>query len=130
MVKTANIALRVTVPQRTGRKRKRGASDQPFTRHEHSSRDSLNDEGGRMLQSLRDNPATSCAEAIGFVGEAHRFRGTFSARKLILVANSRFPDAPDFQYSFASNSLAQQLRENVLTFDCTLLDPWVRHEAK
>ena len=70
-----NILLKITVPKRTGRKRKRG-SDEPFT-------DSAPAEGAGsqrrtaedVLQSLRDNIGRYQVEPVGLIQRSHVFRG-------------------------------------------------------
>lgn len=71
-----NILLKVTVPKRTGRKRKRGTND-PFTGipittssagpERHSAKD--------LLQTLRDNEDKYQIEPVGLVNRTHVFRG-------------------------------------------------------
>ncbi|KAL9028667.1 MAG: hypothetical protein Q9196_003001 [Gyalolechia fulgens] len=76
--KTSNVLLKITVPKRTGRKRKRGGdgefleSSQPP-----SSKPSLlsdPDDAQALLQSMRDNADQYCIEAVGSVQRTHRFR--------------------------------------------------------
>lgn len=71
---TSNIVLRITVPRRTGRKRKRGSTE-PFS--DVGSVDDLqkSQDVTFMMKSLADNPQTSKIEALGIVQESHRFRG-------------------------------------------------------
>ena len=74
-----NILLKVTVPKRTGRKRKKG-SNEPFSGvavstiptepQRHSARE--------LLQSLGDNVGRYQVEPVGFIGRTHVFRGEFS----------------------------------------------------
>lgn len=71
-----NVLLKVTVPKRTGRKRKRG-SDEPFTEApdavptEPPQRRNAKD----LLRSLRDNPSTYQIQPVGRVERTHVFRG-------------------------------------------------------
>lgn len=84
-VNVQNILLRVTVPKRTGRKRKRG-SDEPFAFHDERddpSQHALPAESDPrplkaedMLTRLRDNEGRYMIQPVGSVKETHRFRGT------------------------------------------------------
>lgn len=68
-----NVLLKVTVPKRTGRKRKRG-SDDPFTQPtpaESPERPAARD----ILRSLRDNVGRYHIEPVGLVQRTHVFRG-------------------------------------------------------
>ncbi|EQL30937.1 hypothetical protein BDFG_06691 [Blastomyces dermatitidis ATCC 26199] len=110
-----NILLKITVPKRTGRKRKRG-SDEPFTNDLNdveeasepasptTSRSSatvpsraLN--ARALLRRLQDNVGKYEVEAIGCVERMHNFRGM-----------------PDFVYSTISSPFMTKFRENVLPF--------------
>jgi general transcription factor 3C polypeptide 5 (transcription factor C subunit 1) len=72
-----NILLKVTVPKRTGRKRKRG-SGEPFTGVPVST---LSPElqprrsAKELLQSLHDNVGKYQVEPVGTVNRTHVFRG-------------------------------------------------------
>ncbi|KAI9807123.1 MAG: hypothetical protein M1825_005840 [Sarcosagium campestre] len=76
---TNDVLLKITVPKRTGRKRKRGSSE-PF-RGEY---DVDGQEGGKLLsrqknpgsilRTLQDNPESYSVEAVGAVGQSYRFR--------------------------------------------------------
>lgn len=75
---TNNILLKVTVPKRTGRKRKRG-SDEPFSGpipvagSEPQRRDAR-----EVVRTLRDNAGRYQVEPIGMVRRTHVFRGLCS----------------------------------------------------
>lgn len=75
-----NILLQVTVPKRTGRKRKRGSND-PFTdvpateTHDGPPRPTAR----QFMQSLRDNVGKYQVEPVGSVERTHVFRGMFSS---------------------------------------------------
>ncbi|KAI9370621.1 RNA polymerase III transcription factor IIIC subunit-domain-containing protein [Aspergillus egyptiacus] len=97
-----NILLKVTVPKRTGRKRKRG-SDEPFT--EDPALLPANDELPRptakqLLQSLRDNVGRYQVEPVGLVERTHVFRGM-----------------PDFAVSTTRSPFINKFREHILPFD-------------
>lgn len=68
-----NILLKVTVPKRTGRKRKRGSGD-PFSgpAEELPQRRTAGD----VLRSLRDNVGHYQVEPVGLVQRSHVFRGS------------------------------------------------------
>jgi general transcription factor 3C polypeptide 5 (transcription factor C subunit 1) len=78
-----NVVLKITVPKRTGRKRKRG-SDEPFSgdlapseadsTHQVCSTGRL-DDPKTLLQKLQDNASKYEVEAVGHIKETHRYRG-------------------------------------------------------
>ncbi|EAW24377.1 transcription factor TFIIIC subunit TFC1 [Aspergillus fischeri NRRL 181] len=96
-----NILLKVTVPKRTGRKRKKG-SDEPFsgvpvtTVHEQPQRRSAK----QLLRSLSDNVGKYKVEPVGMVNRTHVFRGM-----------------PDFVYSTTGSAFTNRFREQILSFD-------------
>ncbi|PYI35918.1 RNA polymerase III transcription factor IIIC subunit [Aspergillus indologenus CBS 114.80] len=96
-----NILVKVTVPKRTGRKRKKG-SDEPFTGvpittgHVEAPRHSARE----VLQSLRDNVGRYQFEPVGMIERTHVFRGM-----------------PDFVFSTASSAFANKFRDHILPFD-------------
>ncbi|KAI5365495.1 putative transcription factor IIIC subunit 5, HTH domain-containing protein [Septoria linicola] len=98
-ISTRNLLVKVTVPKRTGRKRKRG-SNEPFFEHEGHNTDSTNVTAPALLERLRDNESRYQIEAMGLVRETHRFR-----------------TLPDFQMRSAGLPVMQELREHVLTPD-------------
>ncbi|QSZ32882.1 hypothetical protein DSL72_002463 [Monilinia vaccinii-corymbosi] len=85
---TNNVLLKITVPKRTGRKRKRGSQD-PMTcdgypksttnNDENSTSNiqshSLNDKPTSILRKLRDNVGKYTVEAAGAIEQSHRYRG-------------------------------------------------------
>ncbi|GKZ63816.1 tau 95 subunit of transcription factor TFIIIC [Aspergillus niger] len=96
-----NILLKVTVPKRTGRKRKKG-SNEPFsgvavsTVHTEPQRRSARE----LQRSLSDNVSKYQVEPVGLVNRTHVFRGM-----------------PDFVFSTGSSSFANRFREQILPFD-------------
>jgi len=95
------ILLKVTVPKRTGRKRKRGTNGPFLSESEIQNGQSSKKEGlqaDTVLQSLIDNPNNYRVEAVGQIKENHRFRSF-----------------PDFQYSTYRNKLMEHLRETIMT---------------
>jgi len=95
-VDTRNLLIRVTVPKRTGRKRKRG-SDDPFTllAEPESRNDSI--DAHNLLRRMRDNEDTYRIEPVGMIRETHRFR-----------------NLPDFQLRGEDMVVARQLRDHAL----------------
>lgn len=110
-----NILLKVTVPKRTGQKRKRG-SDEPFT-------DSAPAEGadprrrtaGDVLQSLRDNVGRYQVEPVGLVQRSHMFRGAFYRLPGLVTADGL--GMPDFVFSTTRSPFINRFRDQILSFD-------------
>ncbi|KAL3477682.1 RNA polymerase III transcription factor IIIC subunit-domain-containing protein [Aspergillus californicus] len=99
---SSNILLQVTVPKRTGRRRKRG-SDEPFTEDPEFS--GATDGPPRptaheLLRTLRDNVGKYQVKPVGLVERTHVFRGM-----------------PDFVFSTTQSSFVNRFRENILPFD-------------
>ncbi|PYI05995.1 RNA polymerase III transcription factor subunit [Aspergillus sclerotiicarbonarius CBS 121057] len=96
-----NILLKVTVPKRTGRKRKRG-SNEPFTGVAVSTipTEPQRRSARELLRTLGDNVGRYQAEPVGFIGRTHVFRGM-----------------PDYVFSTTSSSFANRFREQILPFD-------------
>jgi hypothetical protein len=80
-ITTNNLLLKVTVPKRTGRKRKRGSSG-PFLAEKPSESEgdgaptSPYVDATAVFRSLRDNASKYTVTPVGIVDEAHRFRST------------------------------------------------------
>lgn len=126
-VNTNNILFKVTVPKRTGLKRKRGAEG---VFHAVAQEGMLGERAApsiedaqHIFRSMRDNPKSYRVEAIGSVDQTHRFRGmriTFPKADtcmLILLG------MPDFVTSTANMPLTQKFREHILPFNCMALYP-------
>ncbi|RAL16809.1 transcription factor TFIIIC subunit TFC1 [Aspergillus homomorphus CBS 101889] len=96
-----NVLVKVTVPKRTGRKRKKG-SDEPFTGVAISTGnvEAQRRSARKVLQSLRDNVGRYQVEPVGMIERTHVFRGM-----------------PDFVFSTTSSALANKFREHILPFD-------------
>ena len=92
---TNNVLLKITVPKRTGRKRKRG-SDDPF-REDDSSKSQIQD-AQHLLRSLTDNPKSYTVEPLGKVEITNVFRAM-----------------PDFVYSLQGSEFIDNLRSTALT---------------
>ena len=73
-----NILLKVTVPRRTGRKRRKG-TDEPFTGPDSASGDSAPPRRSAedLRRSLEDNVGRYQVETVGMVNRTHAFRGEF-----------------------------------------------------
>ncbi|RMZ68190.1 Transcription factor tau subunit sfc1 [Pyrenophora seminiperda CCB06] len=98
-VRTNNLLLKITVPKRTGRRRKRGTSG-PFL-----SEDEIGSHGSRatvdaptIYRILQDNASTYKVALAGVVDEAHRFR-----------------NMPDMQYDASHNETMIALRDHALS---------------
>jgi len=89
-VETRNVLLHITVPKRTGRRRKRGSNGpylNPAAVNNHqfkapkNSRASdlprvrLDDSTKHLLRSLQDNKDSYEAKPVGVIEHTHRFRG-------------------------------------------------------
>ncbi|CAJ2508261.1 Uu.00g094470.m01.CDS01 [Anthostomella pinea] len=84
---TNNVLLKITVPRRTGRKRKRGSGD-PFSGDVHLPRPMMMDSEANVvgsvdrrdsprsiLRKMQDNVDNHEVEAIGLIRDSHRYRG-------------------------------------------------------
>lgn len=100
----SNVLLKITVPQRTGRKRKRG-SDQPWM--EDRSQEPPRKDAKYLLRSLRDKPGNFSVEIPGTV-----------------VASQVFRTMPDFVYSTSDSTFMTQIRETILPFQYSLMKGW------
>ncbi|KAF3021036.1 tau 95 subunit of transcription factor TFIIIC [Neopestalotiopsis sp. 37M] len=79
-----NVVLKITVPKRTGRKRKRG-TDEPWTgvavpasedeSSEHVCSEGREDDPKLILRKLQDTAGRYQAEAIGTIHDTHRYHG-------------------------------------------------------
>jgi general transcription factor 3C polypeptide 5 (transcription factor C subunit 1) len=99
-VKTDNVLLRVTVPRRTGRKRKKG-SNEPYTKApDWNPKAPFPVDGKELLRILQDNPDKHTITAIGNITGTHRFR-----------------QLPDYQWTTSSDSMMENLRETILSGD-------------
>lgn len=80
VVKTDDVLLKVTVPKRTGRKRKRGSSE-PYQADEDDGQANSNSLSRQsdpeiLLRILRDNPGRYKVETVGNIHRSYRYRGT------------------------------------------------------
>ena len=92
-----NVLLRVVLPKRTGRKRKRGSTD-PFTDDgqvvDQNERPLT---GPELLERIRDNQQDYTIEPMGVMHETHRFHSL-----------------PDFQMQAGNVPIFQQIANNLL----------------
>ena len=77
-VPTNNLLLKVSVPKRTGRKRKRGSSG-PFLPEDHVEGAPENPKNSHVdaatiFRCLQDNASKYTVSVVGLVDETHRFR--------------------------------------------------------
>ncbi|CAN9240997.1 unnamed protein product [Alternaria alternata] len=107
-VRTNNLLLKVTVPKRTGRKRKRGTSGPFLSEDEVGSHGNGVSNGSTTVnktyvdastiyRSLQDNASTYKVTLAGVVDETHRFR-----------------NMPDLQCAASHNKIMVGLRDHVL----------------
>ncbi|KAI1370906.1 hypothetical protein F4677DRAFT_437244 [Hypoxylon crocopeplum] len=106
---TNSVLFKISVPKRTGRKRKRG-SDEPFTGDVNAA-DGLDIASGTgqvgsinrhdapktILRKMQDNVDDYLAEAVGSIKSTHRYRGL-----------------GDFQFANVNNSFLTRTAENLL----------------
>ncbi|KAI9822661.1 MAG: tau 95 subunit of transcription factor TFIIIC [Pycnora praestabilis] len=117
---TNNVLLKITLPKRIGRKRKRGIPDlemenlprrcsvhefqdsrqlETATSSTHPSVMTRNDDS-RLWQSLSDNKDKYNIESVGLIEQTHRFRSM-----------------PDFIYSTTKSLFMNQIRDHILPYD-------------
>lgn len=107
-----NILFKVTVPKRTGRKRKRGTNEpwqgeveQPVQDADPSATLSSKaglDDAKILRRKLQDNSDRYEAEAVGVIKHTHRYRGM-----------------ADFNYSMKNNGFMNDFTEKVLSGEGT-----------
>lgn len=119
-----NVLLRVTVPRRTGRRRKRG-TDEPFTDEPGAGTDAApgvdNADSPRptasdLRQNLEDNVGKYQVETVGMVNRTHVFRG--EQLYLFLRLDADELGMPDFVFSTAASPFTNRFRDQILSFDC------------
>ena len=117
LVGSDDLLLKITVPKRTGRKRKRG-SDGPWIQDDKHQDAALSSDASTVLRSMRDNPAKYAVAPVGKIRGAHRFRGKSRLKGVRTYHMLRFSGLPDFQYSATGSSLAGSLRDHFLPLKC------------
>lgn len=113
---TNNILLKVTVPKRTGRKRKRG-SDEPFTDGPEDASGPQRHTAKDLMRSLHDNPSQYKIQPVGKVERTHVFRGMFET-SLIKATCSYLIAMPDFVYSTTNSVFTKKFRDYIVPYDC------------
>lgn len=117
------MLLRVTVPKRTGRKRKRGSQD-PFVDDSAVHSTSPTSPSGsldakQLISRLRDNIGRYEVEVVGQIEKTHVFRGKcyiwVEKQHSILTLDTGIPD---FVYSTTASPFMNRFRENILPFEC------------
>ncbi|KAK3696354.1 tau 95 subunit of transcription factor TFIIIC [Vermiconidia calcicola] len=93
---TQNILMQVTVPKRTGRKRKRGSNEPDIEASPFETQGS-NVTGPAFLQRMRDNPDRFDLELVGRVTDTHQFRRL-----------------PDFQLRAEEVPVMRELRDHAM----------------
>ncbi|KIW29165.1 uncharacterized protein PV07_05001 [Cladophialophora immunda] len=101
---TNNLLLKVTVPKRTGRKRKRGSDGQYL---EQPTDSQPRRDVKYLLQSLADNRERYQAEVVGPTGSTHIWR-----------------TMPDFTYSSKGSSFLSEIQSKILPQRYPLLKQW------
>ncbi|KAJ5992164.1 RNA polymerase III transcription factor subunit [Penicillium sp. IBT 35674x] len=96
---TNNILLKVTVPKRTGRRRKRG-SDEPFTEVPEEAQGPQRHTAKDLMRSLHDSPSQYKIQPVGKVERTHVFRGM-----------------PDFVYSTTNSVFTKKFRDYIVPYD-------------
>jgi general transcription factor 3C polypeptide 5 (transcription factor C subunit 1) len=118
---THNVLLKVTVPKRTGRKRKKG-SDGPFEGEvdmiDADSRDKVYSESRRddppvLRRKLQDNVGMYDVEPVGIITHTHRYRGmiVLSGPYLLLLITDT--GLADFYWGEESSGFATRFAEQV-----------------
>jgi general transcription factor 3C polypeptide 5 (transcription factor C subunit 1) len=90
-IESRNVLVKITLPRRTGRKRKRGSND-PFTHPVEGETRNDSIAAPDFLQRLKDNEGKYTINPIGTVNETHRFR-----------------NLPDFQMVASDNAIMREL---------------------
>ncbi|EME43050.1 hypothetical protein DOTSEDRAFT_80579 [Dothistroma septosporum NZE10] len=98
-IESRNVLVKVTVPKRTGRKRKRG-SREPYCEVEEPQRSTTSVQASDLLQRLRDNEDKYAVKAVGLLRETHRFR-----------------TLPDFQILNGDLPIMEELRDHAMAPD-------------
>ncbi|OAL38025.1 hypothetical protein AYO20_02858 [Fonsecaea nubica] len=101
---TNNVLLKVTVPKRTGRKRRRGFDEQ-FSEDSGESRPRKDVK--HLLRSLTDNRERCEVEVVGQIGSTHVWRAM-----------------PDFTYSSKGSSFLGEVQSELLPQQYPLLKQW------
>lgn len=96
-IETRNVLVKVTVPKRTGRRRRRG-TDQPFETAPQPLSEATT--APHLLRRLQDHEGQYEIKAVGMLGNTHRFR-----------------TMPDFQLRNSELPIMRELRDHVMVPD-------------
>ncbi|KAL8936826.1 MAG: hypothetical protein Q9216_004727 [Gyalolechia sp. 2 TL-2023] len=118
--KTGNVLLKITVPKKTGRKRKRG-SDGDFLEDLETPSSKLSllsnpDDARALFQNMRGNSDRYRVEAVGSVQQTHRFRRECTLSKAHLHI-SNCSGLPDFVWSTQNSPFMAKMKEHILPFE-------------
>lgn len=128
-VSTNNILLQVTVPKRTGRKRKRGSlepyQDAVGIAHEipDGTTSAIRDTQ-YLLGSMSANASKYHIRLVGVIEHTHRFRSEWLLlRSLDINFKKRYRTLtavglPDFVWSTTNSPFMQKMREHIFPLDC------------
>ncbi|KAF2725202.1 hypothetical protein K431DRAFT_260783 [Polychaeton citri CBS 116435] len=95
-VETQNILIKVTLPKRTGRKRKRG-SDEAFAEPPQAPKRNDSITAPELLHRLRENASRLAIAPVGMIKETHRFRSI-----------------PDFQLQHGELPVMHEIKRHIL----------------
>jgi general transcription factor 3C polypeptide 5 (transcription factor C subunit 1) len=126
---TTNVVLQITVPKRTGRKRKRGSQDPYLADNGQSSFDARvngsetnfdipisvrNDNPVTLRRMLQDNVDKYTWKAVGTIKHTHRFRGDCVFLLLDSSQADNLPGMSDFQQSTGHERFIPHVKETFL----------------
>jgi general transcription factor 3C polypeptide 5 (transcription factor C subunit 1) len=130
-----NVLLKITVPKRTGRKRKRGSQD-PYvedSNDEVSASSGLNlpngqspelrshsrlDNPRKILRILKDNIGKYVIEPAGSIETTHRYRGLLLQFLVSIRILTLAQGLADFHQSTTHQNFMAKFRDTILTGKC------------
>ena len=118
LIPSNNVLLKLTIPKRTGRKRKMG-SNEPFTdAPELEATEPTRRNAKDLFRSLSDNPSKYTIEPVGRVERTHVFQGLFITYILIHQVHANFIiGMPGFVYSTTTSSFANRFKYQIILYD-------------
>jgi general transcription factor 3C polypeptide 5 (transcription factor C subunit 1) len=118
-VTTNNLLLKVTVPKRTGRKRKRGTTGPFLSDDQSGGAKQAYIEAADIYRTLQDNASRYEVEFAGVVDKTHRFRSEQqNTSPAFLCKFADLTAMPDLQYAASQNDVMLGLRDHVLPARC------------
>ena len=96
-ISTQNVLIKLTVPKRTGRKRKRGSDETFDVPLDEGINDHSNITAQDLLRRLRDNEGNYDIQPVGIIKDTHRFSGL-----------------PDFQIRADDIPIMRELRDHAM----------------